>query len=64
MPYDLKTISFEKARKALDQGAVLTPIQTPFYSGGEAYTHTLSTNRGTIYRVARRVVKALGVTSV
>ena len=59
MPYNLPTISFDRAQKAMERGAVAGPILTPFYSGGETYTHTICTARGTVYRVSRRIAEAL-----
>ncbi|MBQ0916942.1 hypothetical protein KBW71_00560 [Hydrogenophaga aromaticivorans] len=59
MPYHLPTISLERAQKAMERGAALTPIPTTFYSGGETYTHTIRTARGTEYRVCKRVAKWL-----
>lgn len=61
MFYDLKSIAFAPAARAMKNGATLTPIPSPFYSGGYTYTHVLTTKRGTSYVVCRQFAERLQV---
>lgn len=56
---DLKSAGVDQVQRALDAGGSLAPMYTSFYSGGQVYTHVLTTKRGTQYRVCRRVVAAV-----
>lgn len=55
---DAKTIGYDKAKKAMEKGAELMPLQFPFFSAGLVYDHLLITSR-TEYRVCRQIAAAL-----
>lgn len=63
MPYDLPSISFERAQKALSRGAVASELPIAFcaWGGTGTYTHTICTVRGTLYKVNSRVARALNL---
>lgn len=52
-----RTIASAPACRAVQAGAEIWKLPTAFYSGGHAYTHALTTKRGTCYVVSRRVMR-------
>jgi len=59
MPVSLKPIPLSRAVSAMNKGATLTPIPSPFYSGGLVYTHVLTTRGGVSYRVNKSIAAAV-----
>ncbi len=58
-----RTIGTGPACRAVRAGAVVTPLPNGGYvSGGRAYTHTLTTSRGTSYAVSREVMREIDCT--
>ena len=59
--YDWKSIDTGRAQRAVDKGARVFPLPTPFYQGGASYTHGLETKRGTCYRVSKLVMAGINL---
>jgi hypothetical protein len=54
------SIGLEAAAKAIKNGASLTALPNSFCTaGGTSFTHSLTSTRGKVYRVSRRVAEAL-----
>ena len=57
--YELRSIGIDSAQRAMNAGGELLPIASPFYSGGQVYSHILFTARGRAYRVNQNIAEAL-----
>lgn len=55
--YTWKSIASAPACRAIRSGAEIWPLPIAFSSGAYAYTHGLSTKRGTCYVVCKQVMR-------
>lgn len=61
MYYHLKAAGVDQVQRAITAGGSMVAMSTSFYSGGQTYTHVLTTKRGAQYRVCKQVVRGVAV---
>ncbi len=55
----LKSAGVDQVQRAIKAGGSVAGMATSFYSGGYIYTHVLTTQRGTQYRVSKQVMRVV-----